>query len=161
MLPKIPEGNTDHFTVMQWACRQGEFLPTPSSQALLLYLSANAFYREDNHEGGALGQVLFAASSYEAMRRGTGIKSNKTLQRAFDILQEAAYVRRQYRTGWRSQPLEIQVLWTEDVDDYRERLREGKRTLHEQLQIKVPRKPRRAPEFEPLVLPSLHLVVDT
>lgn len=122
-------GDTKQWDVMAWAIRQGVWLPGPSHQAVLLYLCANAFYREDNSEGARPGQVMFSASRYEDIMAGTAIRTHDTVRRVLNDLQDRAYVARHVRPGGGHQPLLIRVLWDQSMDEYRERLRAGEADL--------------------------------
>jgi hypothetical protein len=124
-------------------------MPTSMHAAVLVYLTANAFLEEPNPEGAPRGQVLFAASRYSAIRQATAIKSDNTVRKVLHDLQEMAYIWRVRRPGAGHQPLKIQVLWEESVDDLRERLRAGEADLPVRLQIH-PEAPKPNAEVVPL-----------
>lgn len=147
MLAPIASGSTPaQWEVLRWVAAQGEFL-TPTPMATLYYLASNAWYRPGNQEEAPVCQVLYQASKYENIMRGTGIRSRMTLRKALNDLQDQAYVYRSERGSWGNHdPLRIMVLWEEPWDLLREGLRAGTRTLPERL-LERPSAPedRRAP----------------
>lgn len=131
MVAPIADDTTiTQWEAMQWVLAQGEHLPGPAHAAVLYYLAANAFYQPNNPEGAEVGQVLYQASKYERIMRGTAIKSRQTLRKALNELQDLAYVHRAERSGRGThEPLRISVLWDPRWDVIREGLRAGTRGL--------------------------------
>lgn len=149
MVAEIAAGDVDQWDVMTWVVEQGQFMPSPTHQAVLFYLAANAFYREDNPEGEPVGTVLYQASRYEAIMAGTAIRTKATVHRTLNDLQEMAYVWREKRTGSQNQPLRIAVLWEARFDAHREGMRDGSKSQIPKLLIR-PTRPRKSAEVVPL-----------
>ena len=107
----LPEGeNVRSHDTIQWALRQAEYL-TPVQAHVLLYLTASAFYRQDNQEDAQVSQVMRERRKVPAICRYTGL-SRKTVQRVLGQLEEADYI----ISGDRfvnNQPVDIFVLWSD------------------------------------------------
>lgn len=132
MVAAIADGDTSQRRVMEWAIAQGPYMPSPTHQLVLLYLSANAFYTRDNPEGADIGQVLRARSSIPAIMAGTALRSRDSVRRVLSDLQDAMYLIRRERSGQGRRgraPAEITLFWHERSDQYRADLRAGTATV--------------------------------
>lgn len=111
-LAGLPPGNVTALDVLTWVHTQAQYLPGPSHVAVLYHLATYAFWRDDNPEGVAVGQVMYHASYYTAIMAGTGIKTKATIVRVMDDLERMGYIDRTLRENrGPSSPLEICVLW--------------------------------------------------
>ena len=144
----LPTGEVGLHEVLEWAEEQAQFLRSPATRLVLIYLCHHAWRTNTNPEGRSIGDVLSRYASVARIQRGTGL-SDKTVRAALQELQSEGYIIANLKHG--NGKSEIGVFWEEEHDDFRADFRAG---------IKPLPKPFRAPEPTPLKVVVTDNVVD-
>ena len=146
----IPESKpTNLRNVLRWVWAQGDHMPNPTHQSVLLYLSVHSFYRDT--EEAEMGQVFLGDSYTEAIMSGTAIKSRTTVWNTLNSLQDMGYLWRCEREASNPSkkgqlPHEIYVLYEDKFEALREHLRAG-----HPLPVKLRDRPRLKPRTATVV----------
>lgn len=122
----LPTGEVGLHEVLEWAEEQAQFLRSPSTRLVLIYLCHHAWRTEDNAEGRNVGDVLSRYASIARIQRGTGL-SDRTVRTALRELQEEGYVIANLKHG--NGRSEIGVFWEANHDEFREDYRAGIKPL--------------------------------